>query len=1047
MASALAAGSLLLTGTAFGAPGDILFQTEFNTPGDLEGWTDSGNRLVGFDGTGEEAVITNGDGLGVLAAQISSGDPQLAQSGLSIDNTLVGKVVARVRKSDGLGGWISPVTDPDLIDADLILFSGAGGNQGGPDSKTADETVAGDGWTLVEWDTDNLFGSTITSIRWDPFNSGVGDAFEIDYFRFIETDAPPLTVERDPGPPIPAGFNLIQEWDTAAQLGDLAFNNLSPTAGGSPGVTIGPCTHNASEDCIFGVSLNADPQFITPGGLAIPLATDEQLIVEIGFVTDADFGTSDSELFWSDASGGFASARRIPFAAFPADDALHVLRITWANGSINTQLNQLRYDPVRALDLDAELDYIRIYTDTPLPTELFWDTDTVTAADQGGTGAWNTSNSFWYTGSSNVSWPSSPTGDDNAAFGGTAGTVTIDAGGITAHSLTFTTDGYTVEGGDLTLDSSLTDAFFELDGGAVNATVSADVVGDDDDARKTGAGGLTLSGTSTFNSFTGAGGTVTIPSGAGLTTLGANPSENNFAFKITGGTTVNIDGTIVADTGEFGGFSGDANFVVNINAGADLTLDDAIAGWNANVTYNFNGGTTSAAGILRHLDSGSATINVSGGTHTFGGELGAICNGNNSNSVFTITGGTFSAGTVQFNAGTAGNTATNSYTVNLDGGILETGRVALRRGSAGTGGDNTLNVKFNGGTLRALPGSAFDALVDGDTGEALGVVTFNSTVETGGAVIDTNGECKSIGNPLVVGAASGGGLTKQGTGNLYLNAANTYDGGTSVTAGNLGGSGSVVGDVTVSAGAGLAYFVTDPGAPFGGLTIGGDLTVPDPLVISIDSGGAAPFPETSVTGLVVADASSVLGFNLANVTVDTSKFTGLGNWTVSQSGGQILLDYTAGSSPFATYMNGFFPGETDPAIVGPNADPDHDGRSNIEEFGYGGNPGDPTDRGPRAVGVNDITGSDFLTLTVAVRSGASFSGGVDALTATQDGVDYTIDGSTGLLTFDSLVSEVTPAITTGLPGSPPAGYEYKTFQLNPDVSAGLGFLRYRAAEN
>lgn len=1045
LASAIAAGSVLLGGSLLGAPGDILFQTEFNTPGDLEGWTDTGDRHVGFDGTGQEDVITNGDGDGVLAAQISGGDPQLMQTGLSIDNGLVGTVRARIRKSDGLGGWISPVTDLGLVNADLVLFPGAGGNQGAP-TKTADETVVGDGWTLLEWDAEDIFGATITSIRWDPLNAAIGDSFEIDYFRLIEGENP-VAVEIDPAGAIPAGFNLVREWDTAAQLGDLTTANLSPTAAGAPGVTIGPCTNNASADCLFGVSLNGDPQVNSPGGLAIPLASDKELIVEIGIIGDNDFGTTTTELFWSDDTGGFAGARRVPFAAVPDDDALHVIRTTWSNGSINGKLNQIRFDPATAVDIDCEIDYIRIYTNTPLPTEFFWDTDTGTSGDQGGTGNWNLADNFWWDGASNTIWPAAPSGDDNAAFGGTAGTVTIDPAGITATSLKFTVDGYTIDGGTLALDSSLVDGFFNVDGGSVTATVEALVDGTDDDVRKAGTGTLVLdNAANVFNSYTSASGTTSIPAGASLTTTGTNPSENGFAFKMTGSSTLNIDGTLDADDGSFGGFSGDNGWTVNVNSGANVTLSNAYVGWNASVTYNFNDGTTNATGFLRHQDGGSPTINVFGGTHTFGGELGAVTNGGGSNTTFNITGGTFNAGNVQFNPSTAGGgTGSNTYTLNLDGGTLETNRVSVRRGGApDAGGINTLFLKLNGGTLRASTGGASNSLIDDNIGTELvvGDTIYTATVEAGGAIIDTNGECKSVDQPLVVGAVAGGSLTKQGLGALYLNEANTYDGGTSVTAGTLGGAGSVVGDVTISAGAGLAYFETDPGAPTGGLSIGGILTVPDPLVISIDSGDGT-FTEADATGLVVATASSISGSPTLNL--DTTKFTGLGTWSNPRVvGNQVLVDYTAGSDPFGSYMDTFYPGESDPLIVGPDADPDGDGVSNLKEFALGGNPSVSDGGATAAFGVNDVLGTDYFTITVAVRAGATFSGGVDVLTASQDGVDYTIAGTDDLQTFDALIDEVTPAIAGGLVA--PAGYELKTFRLNPDASAGIGFIQCSVAE-
>jgi hypothetical protein len=66
----------------------------------------------------------------------------------------------------------------------------------------------------------------------------------------------------------------------------------------------------------------------------------------------------------------------------------------------------------------------------------------------GGSGTWNTSTALWFNGSSFQNWNNATL--DDAAFGGTAGTVTLGVA-ITAHNLTFDTSGYTLTGSTLTL--------------------------------------------------------------------------------------------------------------------------------------------------------------------------------------------------------------------------------------------------------------------------------------------------------------------------------------------------------------------------------------------------------------------------------------------------------------------------------------------------------------------------------------------------------------------------------------------------------------------
>lgn len=88
-----------------------------------------------------------------------------------------------------------------------------------------------------------------------------------------------------------------------------------------------------------------------------------------------------------------------------------------------------------------------------------------------------------------------------------------------------------------------------------------------------------------------------------------------------------------------------------------------------------------------------------------------------------------------------------------------------------------------------------------------------------------------------------------------------------------------------------------------------------------------------------------------------------------------------------------------------------------------------------------------LLLTIAVRSGAAFSGS-PLPTAAQDGVNYIIQGRSGLIAFDQAVEGplAIPVVPTSLPATATAGYQSKTFRLAG--SNGLpnrGFLRASAS--
>lgn len=166
-----------------------------------------------------------------------------------------------------------------------------------------------------------------------------------------------------------------------------------------------------------------------------------------------------------------------------------------------------------------------------------------------------------------------------------------------------------------------------------------------------------------------------------------------------------------------------------------------------------------------------------------------------------------------------------------------------------------------------------------------------------------------------------------------------------------------------------------------------------------------------------------------------------GTITINTSGQVSFISQGAASSAYDTWMGGFT-AITAPADKLPTADPDGDGATNLQEFGFGGNPESGADSGVGQVQTVDAdadTQKD-LTLTLEVRSGTSFSpSGNDLVSAAIDEVVYRIEGSTDLLNWDSAVSEVNPQIGSG---SPSSGYVLKTFRLNSGNGlSGKGFLR------
>jgi len=165
-----------------------------------------------------------------------------------------------------------------------------------------------------------------------------------------------------------------------------------------------------------------------------------------------------------------------------------------------------------------------------------------------------------------------------------------------------------------------------------------------------------------------------------------------------------------------------------------------------------------------------------------------------------------------------------------------------------------------------------------------------------------------------------------------------------------------------------------------------------------------------------------------------------------KSNGDVTAISATSSTPFQDWIdNNYNPPLTNSADREAGANPDKDNYDNVHEFAFGGSPISGSDNGQSWVLTSDVPGGaqGDLTLTVEVLTGATFTASGNKLVASAQGVNYTIEGSLDLSTFNSQVLEVTPHLGTG---TPKTGYQFKTFRLV--ASAGLtgrGFLAARAA--
>ncbi len=190
------------------------------------------------------------------------------------------------------------------------------------------------------------------------------------------------------------------------------------------------------------------------------------------------------------------------------------------------------------------------------------------------------------------------------------------------------------------------------------------------------------------------------------------------------------------------------------------------------------------------------------------------------------------------------------------------------------------------------------------------------------------------------------------------------------------------------------------------------------------------------------NATSISGFNAGSITVNPVGFTGTGTFSVSQSGNSLVLNYSLASGAYTTWINGF-PALDTAAKKLATANPDGDGATNFEEFAFSGDPASGASDGLRH---SQVSGGK-LVLTIAVRSGAGalFAGSGSPLTASFDGVNYTVGGTKTLGSFTDTVNKLATVVPGPLPVAP-TGYEYVTFELNDAVSGNpKGFLRATAA--
>ncbi|WP_416548305.1 YDG domain-containing protein [Limnohabitans sp. DCL3] len=440
--------------------------------------------------------------------------------------------------------------------------------------------------------------------------------------------------------------------------------------------------------------------------------------------------------------------------------------------------------------------------------------------------------------------------------------------------------------------------------------------------KQAGTGALTLSGVLSGT------GSVTA-AGTGVLTLTGNNSY-------TGGSTVNSNATLSMGNGGTVGTLGPGavtnNGTLKFYRSDDITWSQAISGTGVvgqhgtgtlTLTGNnsYSGGVNINSGIL-NLGSASAigssgTISFTGGVLQFSADNNADysarfstanptsykidTNGQNitlatgfgigqiasntstlykyGSGTLTLSGNNTYGGGSFVNAGTLAVTSTGKLGNSSNTTTVEAGAVLDLQNA-----DITNFVLLNGGTLSASTGSSNIGL------------NYGLTLGASGSTVSVTGTALSIGGVI---SGTGMALTKTGSGTLVLTGSNTYDGGTTISAGTLqvgagGSSGSLVAGAVINNGTlkfnrvgtlSVANDISGTGslvnAGFGTITLTGNNSYSGGTTLAagtLNLGSANAIGDASSLANVgpITFSGGVLQFSVSNSTDYSSRFaTGL----------------------------------------------------------------------------------------------------------------------------------------------------------------------------
>jgi autotransporter-associated beta strand protein len=420
---------------------------------------------------------------------------------------------------------------------------------------------------------------------------------------------------------------------------------------------------------------------------------------------------------------------------------------------------------------------------------------------------------------------------NNTYTGGTAiygGTLSLNSAGALGSTGTISFGGGTLQfSANNTTDysarfSTAASQAFRFDTNGQTVALGTALVSTGGSLTKSGTGALTLNAANTYDGGTTvAAGSLVLASGATLATTGNITISGNGAVLDLGGTTQTISGAINLTRGTLLNgkiINNSANYTTTnadpmvVSAVLDGSAGYTKTGTAANSTVTLSGNNTYSGGTLLsgNLTGGSIRIGhvkaLGSGMLTFdGGVLGLSAGlGDVTNAMAATTNTAYRFDTLSFSAtvtadlganGTNELTKASTGTLTLSGNNTYTGGTRINAGSLSLGSANALGatgvISFGGGTLQYTSSNTTD------------YSARFSTAASQAFRIDTNSQNVTLATGL---SSTGGSLAKSGTGTLTLTGSNSYDSGTSVSAGTIllsGGSDrlSTTGNISIGTGA------------------------------------------------------------------------------------------------------------------------------------------------------------------------------------------------------------------------------------------------------